>query len=121
MAAIFLALGLTGALLLISFMIAHAVYGAFLAPGAPVRIGAASFILLVLAHLLGRNSGIPVRLIVYYILAFGGLRIAMLPITLREFQKWAVIDYFLLVIGVSLFAGALAWGYSYSRRRTRKA
>jgi hypothetical protein len=109
------ALGLTGVLLLISFLIAHWVYGDFLAPGAGVEIGGVSLVLLAMAYLLGRGTELPIRLIILYIIGFGGIRIAVLPIQRRDFGEWAAVDYVLLVVGVSLFSGVLLWAYSYRR------
>lgn len=119
--AVLFALGLTGSLLLISFGIGRVVYGDSLAQGATVQLGGISLMLLAAAYLLARGSDLPFRLIAFYIVAFAGVRVAVLPVRHRELSEWHSVDYFLLLVGVSLFVGALLWSYSYQRARRLKS
>jgi ABC-type enterochelin transport system permease subunit len=121
LAVLFFALGLTAVLAVVTFLLSHAIYGDSLAPGAAPKIGAAGVIMLVVAHFLGRDVQYPFRIIIYYIVAFGGMRLAALPVRHRDFSAWVTVDYTLFLVGLSLFAGALLWAYSYRRARRSKS
>ena len=110
-------IGLLAVLHAASFQIAHVVYGDFVAPGAVVNIAVAGVVMLGAAHLLARGAQLPIRLIFFYVVAFGGLRLAVLPLTHREFGGWTPLDYFLLVSGVGLCSAAFLWAYSLRRAR----
>jgi hypothetical protein len=110
------AVGLTIGIQAIVYQVSHVAYGDKVASGVLAKIAFASIGLLAFAWLLA-GSRLPLRLILFYFIAFIGLRIAALPISRTDFEKWAPVDVYLFFVGVLMFGGALTWGLY--RRKAR--